>query len=179
MRVLTVPGLGGAPPELWLSRWERGEGWGRVAPAEGDDPDARVEALRAQVAEAAPPVLLVAHSTGCLAVARAGALPGVAGAFLAAPPDVEQPMTSPEIARFGPAPWETLRFPSLVAASQSDPWCAYARAAAMARAWGARLHDAGAAGHLSASDGLGDWPEGRRALDELTATLLPPGAPLA
>lgn len=173
MRVLTVPGLGGASPEMWLSRWERAEGWTRVEQADWDDPDPDgwAEALRAQVAETPPPILLVAHSLGCLTVARAGPLPGVAGALLAAPPDAEQPMTTPEIARFGPGPWEPLRFPAVVAASQSDPWCAYARAAALAKAWGARLHDAGAAGHLATADGLGDWPEGRGVLGDLRAVI--------
>ena len=175
MRVLTVPGLDGAPPGMWLSLWERDGGWTRVAEGGRDDPEARAEALRAQVAEAEPPVLLVAHSAGCLTVARAGGLPGVAGAFLAAPPDAEQPMAPDPIARFGPGPWEALRFPAVVVASQSDPWCAYPRAAALAGAWGARLHDAGAAGHLAAADGLGDWPEGRRVLDDLAASLAPPG----
>ena len=157
MRVLTVPGVGDhASPRLWLARWEREGGWTRVAPPDPADPEpeAWADALRAAVAEAGPPVLLVAHALGCLAVARAGPLPGVAGAFLAAPPDAEQPMTRPEIARFGPGPWEALPFPAVVLASRSDPWCGFARAAALARAWGARLVDAGAAGHLAAADGL-------------------------
>jgi predicted alpha/beta hydrolase family esterase len=166
VRVLSVPGA--APgPTLWLSLWEREEGWTRVEPAA--EPDAWAEALAAQVAETPPPVLLVAHAEGCLVVARAGAMPGVAGALLVAPPDAEQPMTEPEIARLGPGPLRSLPFPALVVASRSDPRCAFARAAALARAWGAGLHDAGAAGRLDAGDGLGDWPEGRGLLADLRA----------
>ena len=179
MRALTVPGLGGAEPGMWLPLWERREDWTRVVQADGDDPDpdAWAEALRASVAEAEPPVLLVAHSLGCLAVARAGPLPGVAGAMLVAPPDAEQTLTEPEIARFGPGPWEALPFPAVVAASRSDPWCDYARAAALARAWGAALVDAGAAGHLTAADGFGEWAEGWRTLLEFREALVPPGVP--
>ena len=179
MDVLTLPAAAGAEPGLWLSRWERAHGWSRVVPPEGGDPDAWAEALRAGVAGAAPPILLVAHAVGCLVVARAGPLPGVAGAMLAAPPDAEQPMARPEVARFGPGPWEPLPFPAVVAASRSDPCCSYARAAALARAWGAELADAGAAGRLGEADGLGDWPEGEAILGRLRERLDPLGGPPA
>lgn len=180
MHVLTVPGLSDAGPDMWLSRWEREEGWGRVVQADWDDPDpdAWADALRAAVAEAEPPVLLVAHSLGCLTVARAGPLPGVAGAMLVAPPDAEQPLTKPEIARWGAGPWEPLRFPSVVVASRSDPWCDHARAAALARAWGAELVDAGAADHFATADGLGEWPEGRAVLADLRERAAAPLSPL-
>ena len=179
VRVLSVPGSGVAPPGLWLARWEREGGWTRVVPPEGRaDPDAWAEAVRAAVAEAAPPILLVAHAVGCLAVARAGPLPGVAGAMLVAPPDAAQPMAPEGVAAFGPGPWEPLRFASVVVASQSDPGCAYARAAALAQAWGAALVDAGAAGRLAAEDGFGEWAQGERVLAELRERAGPygPGA---
>ena len=35
-------------------------------------------------------------------------------------------------------------------------------------AWAARFIDAGAGGHLNAESGLGDWPEGRKLLNEIS-----------
>ena len=41
------------------------------------------------------------------------------------------------------------------------------RAEAFARGWGSRLVTIGAAGHINTDAGYGEWPEGRRLLDEL------------
>ena len=184
LSILTVPGLGNAAPGMWMSLWEAGRpDWRRVVQADWDDPgpDAWCAAIAAAVAEAQRPVVLVAHSLGALAVARLAerepaALAPVAGALLVAPPDAAQTLTKPEIARFGTGeagggPWTALPFPSILAASQSDPWCAYERAAALAKAWGATLFDAGAAGHLATADGYGEWPEGEALLDDLVAAI--------
>ncbi|MBE3032888.1 MAG: serine hydrolase family protein, partial [Actinobacteria bacterium] len=77
--ILTVPGLHGSGPGHWQTRWEqRFPAWRRVEQADWSTPDlprwsARVgEAVRAALAERPPtrskrPVILVAHSFGCLA----------------------------------------------------------------------------------------------------------------
>ena len=52
-------------------------------------------------------------------------------------------------------------------ASRDDPYVTLARAEGFARAWGSRLVVLGAAGHINADSGYGEWPEGRRLLDEL------------
>jgi predicted alpha/beta hydrolase family esterase len=56
-----------------------------------------------------------------------------------------------------------------VIASDDDPYVAIDRAREFGRAWRAEFVDAGAAGHINAASGLGDWPAGRRALDALLA----------
>ena len=38
----------------------------------------------------------------------------------------------------------------------------------MASVWGARFVDAGARRHLNAESGLGDWPEGRQLLNDVS-----------
>lgn len=163
---------------MWLSRWERAEGWERVPPAQ--DPDDWAAAVRAQAGEGGGPTVLLAHAEGCLAVAHAVARAGAAGmghalgALLVAPPDAEQPLAPPEVTAFGPGPWEPLPFRAVVVGSQSDPLCEFARAAALARAWDAALEDAGAVGRLGPGDGLGRWDRGRRLLDDLLAACAGP-----
>ena len=184
--VVPSPGLHDAGPGAWLSLWQgaatdAGQDWTRVVQADWDDPDpdAWAAALAATVDEArgGRPVIVIAHSLGALATARAalaGALAPIAGAFLVAPPDTAQTLTQDEIARWGEGPWGRLPFPSLVAASRDDPWCGFAQAATLARSWGAVLLDAGAAGHVTAEDGHGFWPEGQEMLCDFVLSLRGP-----
>ena len=194
VRVVLSPGLHDAGPGSWLSLWQaaalhQGRAWHRAVQTDWDDPDPDgwAAALAATVEEArgAAPLLLIGHSLGALAIARAaltGALDPVAGAFLVAPPDTGQTLTPDEIARWGEGPWGTLPFPSALATSRDDPWCGYAQAATLARSWGSELLDAGAAGHITEEDGHGFWPEGQELLCDFllslpgTLTDLPPDA---
>ena len=54
-------------------------------------------------------------------------------------------------------------------ASRDDPYVAFDRAGAMAKAWSAELVDVGNAGHINTSAGYGEWPEGERLLARLQA----------
>jgi len=65
---------------------------------------------------------------------------------------------------------QALPFPSVLLASQNDPFCSFARAKAMAAAWGARCIDYGMAGHINADAGLGDWPDGHAHLTHMMDT---------
>src|SRR5205085_8782089 len=126
-------------------------------------------ALPAAIRGAGAPVVLVAHSVGCLAIAhcaRDAALP-LHGALLWAPPDVELPDFPPVLEGFAPIPRARLPFTSIVVASRNDPFSAFARAEALAAAWGSRLVDVGEQGHINADAGLGPWPLGERLLEEL------------
>lgn len=178
IRVLTIPGWTGSGSDHWQSIWERERpAIERVAMPDWDRPDraAWVATLEATVAEGPPPVL-VAHSLGCLAVvhwAEGLAAGRVRGALLVAPPDVERDDVPEEIAGFGPIPMEPLPFRAVVVASRTDPWTAFDRSAALARAWGASLVDAGEAGHLNTDAGYGPWPSG----EVLLARLARPGDP--
>ena len=58
-----------------------------------------------------------------------------------------------------PTPRERLPFPSIVAASTNDPLASYERVASLAAAWGSRLVDVGAVGHLNPAAGYGPWPQ--------------------
>ena len=170
--VLVVPGWGDSGPEHWQSLWEAANpDFQRVVQRDWLYPICSewVETLGAAIRTAGAPAVLVAHSLGCLAIAhcvRSSGLP-VHGALLVAPPDVERPDFPPVLEGFAPIPRGRLPFPSIVVASRNDPFSEFARAEALAAAWGSRLVDIGEQGHVNADAGLGPWPAGERLLDAL------------
>lgn len=174
--LLIVPGWQGSGPDHWQSRWERRLSTARrVEQADFDHPDRAAWAARLveEVERAERPVVLIAHSLGVPLVAHAADhLPKgkVVGAFLVAMPDVER-LKEEALKSFSPLPTAPLPFPSVMVASRSDPYCAYARAEDFAYAWGAALVDAGDAGHLNAESGHGPWPEGSMRLLGLLQSL--------
>jgi predicted alpha/beta hydrolase family esterase len=174
--ILNVPGLGNSGPAHWQTLWEQRYPWfQRVELGLWSNPDRNVwvQRLDEAIRRAARPVILVAHSLGCLAAAWWAALAGasyrdpVAGALLVAPADPEHPLAMPAIAQFGPSPRAPLPFPSILVASRNDPYASFARSSEFARNWGSHLVDAGEAGHLNAESGLGDWPLGMSLIDRL------------
>lgn len=171
-RVLVVPGWGDSGPEHWQSLWEKANpDFQRVTQRDWLYPICRewVETLTAAIRAAGVPVVLVAHSLGCVAIAHCvlGATLPIHGALLVAPPDVERPDFPPVMEGFAPIPRERLPFPSIVVASRNDPFSDFARAEALALAWGSRLVDAGEQGHINADAGFGPWPLGERLLATL------------
>jgi len=174
--VLLVPGLWNSGPEHWHSYWERERSdCRRVEQADWDTPNRAdwVATLDRAIADAGRPVVLAAHSLGCATIAHwAGvatpaALERVRGALLVAPIDVEAPTYPLGTTGFAPLPLEPLGFPSVVVMSRDDEYVTPERAAAFAAAWGSRLVDVGARGHLDSASKLGGWPEGQRLLDAL------------
>jgi predicted alpha/beta hydrolase family esterase len=176
--ILIVPGLGGSGPTHWQSRWEAFDArCVRVAQRDWDAPECAewCDTLERAVLAHKAPVLLVAHSLGCLCVAHwalRGSREAVRGALLVAPCDADSAACTPaEVRDFAPIPRAQLPFPSVVVASSDDPFAELARVRELARAWGALLVELGAVGHINADSGLGDWPEGRALLAELEQRL--------
>lgn len=179
--ILTVPGLGNSGPGHWQTEWEAAlPGCRRVDLGLWEDPHRNtwVNKLNLAIQRAEGPVILAAHSLGCMAVAwwaeyeqPVGPLAGgkVIGALLVAPPDVEDRPLDRRLTRFAPVPASPLPFPSILVASRNDPYLTMLQARRLARCWGARLADAGEAGHINAHSDLGDWTFGRLLLN----TLLP------
>jgi predicted alpha/beta hydrolase family esterase len=174
--ILLIPGLHDSGPDHWQTRWERKRANAlRVNLGLWDDPHRNtwVNKLNLAIHRASRPVVLVAHSLGCLTVAwwaeyeQPEPDSDVIGALLVAPPDVERPGLDPRLARFGACPRRELPFPSTLVASQDDPYCSQRTAIALARDWGSRFADAGAVGHINADSQLGDWVLGERLLDRL------------
>ncbi len=165
-RVLILPGWQNSGPAHWQSRWEALHGFERVQQADWNRPlrgDWMVQLEEAVLADARP-TALVAHSLGCQLVAAWAAhsrLAGrIGGALLVAPPDTAHADTPPQLASWRAIARQRLPFPTLVVYSSDDPYCCADRAGQMAGDWGAAALCLGAAGHLNADSGLGDWPEG-------------------
>lgn len=173
-RVLIVPGLHGSGPEHWQSKWEALDArCTRVELPGWDTPQlsAWLAALDQAVKSQPEPVVLVAHSLGCMLVAhwaRQTDSQNVLGALLVAPADVESPQHTPVCARgFAPIPLKQLPFPSIVVASRNDSYADFERTVLWAEQWGAQLVDVGEAGHINSESNLGCWPKGRALLSEL------------
>ncbi len=171
--VLVLPGYGDSGPDHWQTEWERRHGYVRVVQDDWIQPDreAWVARLDRAVRAAPGPVVLVAHSLGCVLVAhwaQRGSTDRVVGALLVAPADIDEIQhMMPEVESFAPVPVARLAFPAVVVTSSTDPYIDAARAHAFAQAWGARFVDIGDAGHINAESNLGDWAEGHRLLEEL------------
>jgi predicted alpha/beta hydrolase family esterase len=69
--------------------------------------------------------------------------------------------------QFSPLPLRPLNFPSIVVASDNDPYITVPRALQFSEAWGSRLENIGDAGHINTDSGFGEWPEGEKLLSEL------------
>jgi uncharacterized protein len=179
MRILIIPGWQNSGPEHWQTLWEQAHPeYQRVEQRDWDRPnrDAWIAALDTAIAAVGASVGLVSHSLGGLVVAHwvARAEPAqvarVRAALLVAPPSPEGIAAVPEIVGFLPVPRARLPFPSILVASADDPSCAFARAEEYASAWGGRLVNIGAHGHINTDAGFGPWPAGEALLAELLAT---------
>jgi predicted alpha/beta hydrolase family esterase len=178
MAILLVPGLHGSGPAHWQTIWEQDDArCSKVELGRWDDPHRNtwINNLNLAIRQAARPVVLVAHSLGCLTVAwwahfehqawaeRGGVSP-VKAALLVAPPEVDFFPLDERVARFAPTPAGPLPFPSRLIASRNDPWIGFHTAQALARRWGSDFVDAGELGHINADSRLGDWSFGREQL---------------
>ena len=169
--ILLIPGLSGSGPDHWQSRWEaKIPAVRRVVQADWEKPELAAwrDRIVEEVACEARPVVLVAHSLGVIAAVHAAPLFAKAesggkikGAFLVAPPSAEVLSGWDTLdPAFLTVPGEPLPFPSLVIASQDDPFSSFAESEALARTLGAELIDAGFSGHINSESGHGPWPEG-------------------
>lgn len=168
--IIIVPGYTNSGPDHWQSRWEAKMPHAvRVHQDDWHKPD--VEEWTANFVKAIEstrrPVVVVAHSLGCQVMVQsmvkmdAPSKQRIRGAFLVAPPDVENPSIRPKhLMTFGPYPRDPLPFPSVVVASTNDQFCHHEVAADMANAWGSLFVDARESGHINAQSGHGPWPDG-------------------
>ncbi len=182
--VLIVPGLRDAVELHWQTLLAadlaaRGRPVRTVPPMGRTDLDCatRVTAIEREARSVEGPLILVAHSGGCVMVAHWARQTqrAVRGALLATPPDFERPMPqaypSVDALRAGgwlPVPHMRLPFPSIVAASRDDPLAGFDRVATLAAAWGAELVDLGDVGHLNPASGFGAWPRAEAFIDALS-----------
>ena len=172
-QVLLLPGWQNSGPEHWQSRWEAHHGDRRVQQHDWMRPlrgDWQIQ-LEEAVLAADRPVVLAAHSLGCILVAwwaqHSTNIHKVRGALLVAPGDVERDDLRQAIPGWAPIARQRLGFAAHLIAASNDPYCELTRSRQMAADWGARFTEVGPLGHINAESGLGDWPEGRPWLQEL------------
>ena len=174
--LLIVPGLNNSGPQHWQTIWEEQRSNAhRVELGMWDNPHRNtwVNKLNLAIRDAGRPVVLVAHSLGCHAVAWWAQLeqpaPGhnVVGALLVAPPEVDFFPRDERLEGFAPTPSLELPFPSILVASRNDPYIGMRAARRLARAWGSQFADAGEVGHINADSAIGDWAFGQFLLEQL------------
>ncbi|MFT4268234.1 MAG: alpha/beta hydrolase [Xenophilus sp.] len=168
--IVIVPGWRDSGPGHWQSLWaERMQGAVRVEQDDWVTPHraAWVGALERLILAQPGPVVVAAHSLGCITTTHLGpaAAGRVAGALLVAPADPERRAVLHD---FAPVPCTPLPYRSIVVASSNDPFCPVRRAGAYARSWGSEFVRVQSAGHINVESGHGDWPLGLALLESLT-----------
>jgi uncharacterized protein len=176
VRIITVPGIGGSGEEHWQTYWEKKESAiVRFQPSDWDYPDLQdwIEALDRTIDLAPEPPVLVAHSLACLLVAHwaAQSRKQILGAFLVSVPDPDGPAFPAEAASFKNVPTAPLPFPALIVASTSDPFGTLEYSQRRSHEWRTGLVVAGALGHINATSGLAEWPQGFGLLQAFCAGL--------
>lgn len=173
--LIIVPGWRDSGPGHWQSLWvERLAGARRVVQDDWITPtrEAWVGSLARQIREARGPVVIAAHSLGCIATAHLpnDAAAHIQGALLVAPADPERRAILND---FAPVPFARLPYRSIVVGSTNDPYCPVRLAGAYARAWGSEFVRLQGAGHINIESGHGEWPLGLALLQSLSAAPIP------
>ena len=165
--ILLIPGYGDTLPGHWILRWRDKMPTARevkqtdvIKPSKDD----WMANLLAEIEKSDRPVVLVAHSLGCILVAHGSTelKDKIKGAYLVAPSDWDREglVDTFDGGDFVPIPTEPLPFPTHVVGSRNDPFCDFDRAREFARNWDATFQDAGEAEHINVESGHGPWPEG-------------------
>lgn len=177
--VIIVPGWRDSGAGHWQSLWaERLPGAIRITQDDWITPtrQAWVGALARQIDQAPGPVVIAAHSLGCIATTYlpAETVARIQGALLVAPADPERRAILND---FSPVPFARLPYRSIVVSSSNDPYCPVRLAGAYARAWGSEFVRLQNAGHINIESGHGEWPLGLALLQSLTGDVAPAAAP--
>lgn len=178
VRYLIVPGWQGSSAEHWQTHWQkilpecaRVEQNNWLLPQR----HAWIAQLERQIAADRRPVVLIAHSLGCVTVAHwaAQASPGllarVRGALLVAPADVERRDCPAALRNFAPMPCASLPFHSVLVGSSNDHAADARRALQFAQQWGSESVILPNAGHINVQSGHHRWEQGFAWLYQLQA----------
>ncbi|MFT4099631.1 MAG: alpha/beta hydrolase [Burkholderiaceae bacterium] len=163
MALLIIPGLGDSGPEHWQT-WLQQRAWRAWRVEQPDWHDANLSRWSAAIGRslrqrrhwrcaAQEPVIAVAHSFGCLALARHlldGE--GIDAAMLVAPAAPRAVGVDDRLVT------HALSCPAVVIGSANDQWASIDDTLRLANAWGAGLINLGQVGHLNVASGHGPWP---------------------
>jgi predicted alpha/beta hydrolase family esterase len=167
--IVIVPGWRDSGPGHWQSLWA--DRFARTVRVQQDDwispvRTAWVRCIAQTILQQPGPVVVVAHSLGCIATTHLPpeAAARIQGALLVAPADPERRAV---LADFAPVPYQKLPYRNVLVASSNDPYCPVRLAGAYARAWGSELVRIQNGGHINVESGHGDWPLGVALLQSL------------
>lgn len=167
--LIIVPGWRDSAPGHWQSLWAASlPGAQRTVQDDWESPKraAWVGALAQQILAVNGPVVIAAHSLGCITTVHLPpeAAARIQGALLVAPADPERRGV---LADFAPVPYQRLPYRNILVASSTDPFCPVRTAGAYARAWGSEFVRLNDAGHINLEAGFGPWPLGLALLQSL------------
>jgi predicted alpha/beta hydrolase family esterase len=168
-----IPGYGGSGPEHWQTYFEKSQSnFKRINQKDWDHPniDEWAETVDKAIEGYDPEsVVLVAHSLGCLTVAEWVKRYNrkIKAALLVAPPDTDVINQKVQDNLFKVTPTQRIPFPTTLVASTNDPWASIEKAEFYAQQWGSEFINIGAAGHINAQSGLGEWKQGLEILSKL------------
>jgi predicted alpha/beta hydrolase family esterase len=172
--LLILPGLGNSGEKHWQTFWhEKFKNSIRLVQDNWDEPirEEWLQRLNEEVAKLNSPTILVAHSLAVSLVlhwAETNKNKNIIGAFLVAPADVDSTEHTPEIIRnFSPMPLYKLPFPSVLVASENDPYASFERKQYFAQMWGSDFVNVGQQGHINSDSDLKYWEEGQEILAQL------------
>lgn len=173
-QLLILPGLGNSGEKHWQTFWHKKfENSIRLAQDNWDEPirEEWLERLNEEVSKLEKPTILVAHSLAVSLVlhwAASNSNKNIVGALLVAPADVDSPQHTPDIIRnFSPMPIYKLPFPSILVASENDPYASFERKQYFATQWGSEFVNVGQKGHINSDSDLKYWEEGQLILQQL------------
>ncbi|MHA4846027.1 RBBP9/YdeN family alpha/beta hydrolase [Flavitalea antarctica] len=178
MKYLIIPGLHGSGADHWQTKWEESDptSFMRVEQNSWESPDKLTwtNTINQYIQVINEPVILIAHSLGCIAVAhwaQAFHSEKIAGALLVAPADVER-SSREAFKTFAPVPEQPLPFRTIVVASENDQYAEAEKLNMWATRWQATFINVGRKGHINSASGIGFWHEGHQLLYQL-ATAAP------
>ena len=169
IRYLILPGWQGSGPEHWQTHWQQLlPNTKRVEQKNWQYPQRNdwVAELENSIAAEPTPVVLIAHSLGCITVAHwaASATPAlharVRGALLVAPADVERDNCAIALRNFAPIPLQHLGFSSVLVGSNNDHAASQHRTVTLGNSWGSQTVILDQAGHINTASGYTRWEDG-------------------
>jgi predicted alpha/beta hydrolase family esterase len=173
---LVLPGWQGSGEDHWQTHWQKAlPNTSRLQVTSWVKPDPQEwrEALEATLQQLDAPVVLIAHSLGCINLvnwpeqASAELLKKIQAALLVAPADVERPGCPDALQPFAPISRKPLPFPALVLGSKNDPAASAQRVSELANLWQVPYEILGRVGHINTASGHHRWEEGFHWLYEL------------
>ncbi|BDA77524.1 hypothetical protein LPTSP3_g04540 [Leptospira kobayashii] len=164
---IIVPGIGNSGESHWQSKWENFlPNTYRISVSDWDRPNlkewqfalgellGRLQNNRKKI--------IIAHSLGCLLVhhyffENQIHQNYVASILLVAPPNPKSPVFPSQAAEFSKLTRIKLVPPSLILASENDPYAEISFSEQLASDWGAEFKNIGKKGHVNSESKLGSW----------------------